>query len=159
MVGGITEAEAEAMGLIETVMIHFILVLIITILSLLGTTTMGTTGTIVEVISHTNRTHTRHELLTKFRQRTRDIMVRMVGWEGLAPPTATVAMGVMVEILPIPGAAIILQTPTAVVMAIVQHLARTTMRIGTGIAAVMVDTEGMARLLIILPVIHREVVL
>jgi len=66
---GITEAEAEAMVLIEIVMIHFTLVLTITVL-LMETTTMGTTGVsiLVEVITHINRPHTRHELLTKPRQ-------------------------------------------------------------------------------------------
>ena len=67
---GITEAEAEAMVLIAIVMIHFTLVLTITVLSLMETTTMGTTGVtiLVEVITHINRAHTRHELLTKPRQ-------------------------------------------------------------------------------------------
>lgn len=64
---GIT--EAEAMVLIEIVMIHFTLVLTITVL-LMDMTTMGTTGVtiLVELITHINRAHTRHELLTKPRQ-------------------------------------------------------------------------------------------
>jgi len=67
---GKTEAEAEAMVLIEIVMIHFILVLIISVLSLMETTTMGTieVTTLVEVVTRINRAHTRHELLTKLRQ-------------------------------------------------------------------------------------------
>lgn len=67
---GITEAEAEAMVLIEIVMIHFILVLLITVLSLMETTTMGTIEVtiLVEVVTRINRTRTRHELLTKPRQ-------------------------------------------------------------------------------------------
>lgn len=87
----------------------------------------------------------------------------MVGWEELAQPTTTVAMGVMVEILlPTPGAVMLLQTSTMLVMATVQHLVQTTtMDIGMEKAVVTVDMvgmEGMARLPIPL-VIHREVVL
>jgi hypothetical protein len=64
---GITEVEAKAMVLIETVMIYFTLALTIIVLSLVETTTMGTTGVtiVVEVITHINRAHTRHEILTK----------------------------------------------------------------------------------------------
>jgi hypothetical protein len=156
---GITEAEAEAMVLIEIVTIHFILVLIITVLSLMGTTTIEVT-IIVEVVTRINRAHTRHELLTKPLQWTRDMMVPIVGWEELAQPTITVAMGVTVEIrLPTPGAVMLLQTSTMLVMATVQHLVQTTTT-GTGMekAVDMVDMEGMARLPIPL-VIHREVVL
>lgn len=155
------EAEAEAMALIEIVMIHFTLVLTITVLSLMETNTTGTTGVamLVEVITHTNRVHTRHELPTKFRQGTRDMVALMVEWEGLAPP---ITMGVMAEILLTPGVAMLLQTPTMVVMGTVQHLVQiTTTRTGMEkavITADMEDTEGMARLRIPL-VIHREVVL
>jgi hypothetical protein len=162
---GKTEAEAEAMVLIEIVMIHFILVLIISVLSLMETTTMGTieVTTLVEVVTRINRAHTRHELLTKLRQWTRDMMALMVGWEELAQLTTTVAMGVMVEIpLPTPGAAMLLQTSTVLVMITGQHLVQTTTtRIGMEKVVVTVDMvgmEGMARLPIPL-VIHREVVL
>ena len=67
---GTTEAEAEAMVLIEIVMIHFILVLIITVLSLMETTTMEIIEVtiLVKVVTRINKTHTRHELLTKPRQ-------------------------------------------------------------------------------------------
>lgn len=87
----------------------------------------------------------------------------MVGWEELAQPTTTVAMEVMVEILlPTPGAAMLLQTSTVVVIATVQHLVQTTttrIRIEKAVVTVdMADMEGMARLPIPL-VIHREVVL
>jgi len=87
-------------------------------------------------------------------------MALMVGWEEVAPPTTTVVLGVMAEILlPTLGAAMLLQTPTTVVMATVQRPVQTTiMCIGMEKAVDMVDTEGMARLPIPL-VIHREVVL
>jgi len=88
----------------------------------------------------------------------------MVGWGGLARPTTTATMGAMVEILT-PGVAILLQTPTVVVMAMVQHLVQTTimrtMHTGmekTVVTPDMADTEGMARLLTP-PAIRREVVL
>ena len=84
----------------------------------------------------------------------------MVGWEELAQPTTTVAMGVMVEILlPTPGAVMLLQTSTVLVMVTVQHLVQTTTTgIGMEKAVVTVGMEGTARLPIPL-VIHREVVL
>jgi len=90
-------------------------------------------------------------------------MALMVGWEELAQLTTTVAMGVMVEIpLPTPGAAMLLQTSTVLVMITGQHLVQTTTtRIGMEKVVVTVDMvgmEGMARLPIPL-VIHREVVL
>jgi hypothetical protein len=82
----------------------------------------------------------------------------MMVWEGLAQPTTTVTMAVMVEILP-PGAVMLLQTPTVVAMAMVQHLAQTTiMHTGMEKAVVTADMEGMAPLPIPL-VIHREVAL
>lgn len=151
---GIGATEAEAMVLIEIVTIHFILVLIITVLNLMETTTTEVT-IIVEVVTLINRAHTRHELLTKPRKRTRDMMAPM---EVLAQPTTTVAMGVIVEIhLPTPGAAMLLQTPTVLVIATVQHLVQTTTTgIGMEKAVDTVDMEGMARLHIPL-VIHQEV--
>ena len=87
-------------------------------------------------------------------------MALMVGWEGLAQPTTTVAMGVMVEkILLTPGAAILLQTPTVVVVATVQHLVQITiMRTGMEKVVVTAVMERMVHLPIPL-VIHREVVL
>jgi len=83
-------------------------------------------------------------------------MALMVGWEGVAQPTTTAAMGVMVEI---PGAAMLLQTPIVAVMAMVRHLVQTTiMRTGMEKAVVTADMERMARLPIPL-VMHREVAL
>jgi hypothetical protein len=156
---GIVEAEAEATALIETVMIHFTLVLITTILNLTEMTTMGTTGVamLVVVITHIHRAHIRHELPTKSHQRTRDIVALMVKWEGPVPPTTTVAMGKALT----PEAAMLLQTPTVVVMITVRYLVQTTtMRTGMEKAVVTADMEdtGMMRLLISL-VIPPEVVL
>jgi len=86
-------------------------------------------------------------------------MALMVGWEGVAQPTTTAAMGVMVEILLTPGAAMLLQTPIVAVMAMVRHLVQPTiMRTGMEKAVVTADMERMARLPISL-VMHREVAL
>jgi len=90
-------------------------------------------------------------------------MAPTAGWEELAQPTTTVAMGVMVEILlPTPGAAMLPRILMVPVMAMVQHLVQTTTtRIGMEkavVTVVTVDMEGMARLPIPL-VIHREVAL
>jgi hypothetical protein len=87
----------------------------------------------------------------------------MAPMEVLAQPITTVATGVIVEIhLPTPGVVILLQTPTVLVIATVQHLVQTTTTgIGMEKAVDTVDTvvmEVMARLPIPL-VIHREVVL
>jgi len=89
-------------------------------------------------------------------------MAFMVGWEGVALPTAMGVTGVMVGILSTPGAAILPQTPTVVVMATVRHLVLTT-TVRTEMERVVetvdtVDMEDTARLPITL-VTHREVVL
>ena len=86
-------------------------------------------------------------------------MVFIVGWEEAALPTTTVVMGVMVEILFTPGAAILLQTRTVVVMATIRHLILTT-TVRTEMEKVVdtVDMEDTVRPPILL-VIHREVVL
>jgi len=87
----------------------------------------------------------------------------MVPMEVLAQPTTTAAMGVIVGIhLPTPGAVMVLQTPTVLVIATVQHLFQTTTT-GIGmekavITVATVDMEGMAPLPIPL-VILREAVL
>jgi hypothetical protein len=87
-------------------------------------------------------------------------MTLMAGWEGVAQPTTTVAMGAMVEILFLtPGAAMLLQTSIVAVMAMVRHLVQTTIiRTGMEKAVVTADMARMARLPVPL-VIHREVVL
>jgi len=84
----------------------------------------------------------------------------MAPMEVLAQLTTTVAMGVILEIhLPTPGVVMLLQTPTVLVIATVQHLVQTTTTgLGMEKAVDMVDMEGMARLPIRL-VIHREVVI
>jgi len=79
--------------------------------------------------------------------------------EVFAQPIITVAMAVIVEIhLPTPGVVMLLQTPTVLVIATVQHLVQTTtMGIGMEKAVDTAVMEVMARLPIPL-VIHREVV-
>ena len=159
--GGMVEAEAEAMVLIEIVMIHFTLVLIITVLNLMEMTTMGTTGVaiLVEVITHTNRAHTCHEL-PKLHQRTRDMVALMAEWEGLALPTTMGVMEVM-EILLTLGVAM-LQTRTVVVMGTVQQLVQiTTMHIGMEKVVVMEGMEGIARLptLVMQPEVVLQVII
>ena len=83
-----------------------------------------------------------------------------VPMEVLAQPIITVAMAVIVEIhLPTPGVVMLLQTPTVLVIATVQHLVQTTTTgIGMEKAVVTAVMEVTARLPIPL-VIHREVVL
>lgn len=158
--GGMVEAEAEAMVLIEIVMIHFTLVLIITVLNLMEMTTMGTTGVaiLVEVITRTNRAHTCHELPKL--QRTRDMVALMAEWEGLAPPTTMGVMEVM-QILLTLGVAM-LQTPTVVVMGTVQQLVQiTTMHIGMEKVVVMEGMEGITLLptLVMQPEVVLQVII
>ena len=84
----------------------------------------------------------------------------MAPMEVLAQPTTMVAMGVIVGIHPpTPGAVMVFQTPTVLVIATVHHLFQTTTTgIGVEKTVVTVDMEGMAPLPIPL-VIHQEAVL